>query len=140
MTNDERRKDEPTRIRAGRRQGVNRINKSRGLKFFGLWSLILCLFVLLPSRMANACGPMDYEFHGYTFINPILVNKENPYAEYFLRFDDLYKGVSSAVEKQVVNNLTEWRGRFCDLVKLEDLRRVIYDSDLEELELCCVHP
>ncbi|MEL6843297.1 MAG: hypothetical protein AAFP02_08785, partial [Bacteroidota bacterium] len=98
-------------------------------------ALLFVVFLCQPVELANACGPFRYQFNGYSFINPDLLKKDNPYTEYFVQFDALYESHTAARELQETNNLTEWRGRFCDLVKLEDLRKVIYDSSQEDLEL-----
>ena len=86
-------------------------------------------------QISEACGPNDYFFKGYSFFNTNLVIKETPYVDYFLRFDDLYDAYDSNRKKQQVDNLTEWRGRFCDLVSIGDLKQIIYKATIEEMEL-----
>ncbi|MFK8103025.1 MAG: hypothetical protein AB8G15_10890 [Saprospiraceae bacterium] len=101
-----------------------------------LWRRYVIIFVSIccfPIVVSQACGPDDWSFYGYSFIQPEIVNKTTPYAPFFLRFDDFYQSVSPTVVQEK-SNLEEWKERFCALVDLKDLKTVIYQSSLGRLE------
>ncbi|MEM9918728.1 MAG: hypothetical protein AAF990_11565 [Bacteroidota bacterium] len=97
--------------------------------------IVLLLLALFPQRITRACGPGDFSFHGYSFINPNIVRQDSAFAAYFLNFDLLYDNYQSSHPEQVKGNLDEWQEIFCELVSLEDLGKVIYGSSVDQLSL-----
>ena len=98
-------------------------------------TLFFIFLFAFPMQITEACGPGNYFFKGYSFFKTNLVIKESPYVDYFLRFDDLYNAYNSNRKKQQLDNLTEWRGRFCDLVSMGDLKQIIYKASIDEMDL-----
>ncbi len=97
--------------------------------------LILTLIIILPTKLSEACGPIDYSFRGYTFINPLILNSTDKAAPYFLSFKDIYEFYQPEAKQKVNDNLAEWHTRFCELVEIEDLAYVIYKAEIEDLDL-----
>ncbi len=92
---------------------------------------LLWLLACLPLRFSQACGPGDYSFKGYAFLRTDLVQDNADLSPFLLRFENLYAELDTMQER---GNLQEWQDIFCGLVKIPDLRKVIYESSIEELE------
>ena len=90
------------------------------------------IIYLIPNSVAHSCA-YDPGFQGYTFFDTKTINTNTLYAPYFLGFSDFYQKKLNPKKDQVDANLQEWRERFCNLVRLEDIRKVIYGSKLHQL-------
>ena len=97
-----------------------------------LWGL---LFFLLPTPIARGCGPVEYIFHGYSFLDPAIANADLPAAPYFLPFEEIYKQYGRQEKIQPLDNLREWQERFCDIAPLQDIRRIVYEASIREMRL-----
>ncbi|MEO1515585.1 MAG: hypothetical protein AAFV95_11245 [Bacteroidota bacterium] len=100
-----------------------------------LLGLLAILVFLYPRPVAEACGPEDYSFQGYSFLDPVLLEADSTFGPYFIEFQDLYHSYRSQSAVQAKGNLEEWQEVFCGLVKQEDLSKIIYDSRLDQLQL-----
>ena len=101
-----------------------------------LWKLFVSIFVSIccfPTVISQACGPGNWPFYGYSFIQPQIIDRTTSYAPYLLRFEDFYETYDPQV-LQEKTNLEEWQERFCDLVSIKDLRKVIYNSSVGVLQ------
>ncbi|MEM1323886.1 MAG: hypothetical protein AAGG75_26740 [Bacteroidota bacterium] len=110
--------------------------KNFKIKLLCCFCLLLLGTVLLPPQPASGfCGIADWEEEGYSFLHTGLVVDTANFAPFLLRFDDLYERIGTRVELKQRSNLEEWRERFCDVASIADLRAVIYESSLDELQL-----
>ena len=105
----------------------NRIYKT------GIFLSFAILLNVWPQQIGSDCGPGNFSFEGYTFINTHIVNDSSAYAKYFLNFDDLYQSYGPQKVLRQKTNLEEWQDRFCGLVEIKDLQRVIYRSSVRDL-------
>lgn len=94
------------------------------------------IFLLIPNPISKACGPSDYGFYGYSFINPKIVNTEANFAPFLLGFEQVYKDhFDQANMIQLKGNIAEWNSIFCNLFKPEDIRAIVYSSSLDEISI-----
>lgn len=108
----------------------------RFFKSISQLALIGSLMVALPVRLAQACGPsQDLGFHGYSFMNPEIITKQDSITNFFIQFEDLVKSGFPEEETRIKDNLSEWQASICEEATVNDIRRVIYDSDPEQLNL-----
>ena len=121
---------------------MNRIRPNSGSLFWNNFrrsSLALSFTVIalaLPLRFMNACGPSDdLGFQGYSFLNPGIVLSQDSVANFFIRFDDLMQTGFPEEEVRIQDNLSEWQVSICEAATVDDIRRVIYDSDPDQLLL-----
>ena len=74
-------------------------------------------------------------FHGYTFLDPNIINKNAAYAPFFARWDDYYERYyfdkSEDIQRQ--DNIGEWAERFCGKPEGEDVTFVVYKADLHDI-------
>jgi hypothetical protein len=97
---------------------------------------LILLFLFSPTQTSNACGPINRNFQGYTFINPVVFNLKASDAPFLSSFTDLYNQYfKSEKEQKKVDNLTEWQDRFCGSVTKEDLGFIIYKASISDLKL-----
>ncbi len=97
--------------------------------------VVLLLALLVPTRVAHACGPFYYEFEGYSFLMPEVLDANAPNAPFFIGFGDFYKNYKGAQQAQINGNVAEWVEVFCKLVKPQDVFELIYNSSVIDLEL-----
>ncbi|MEL6864634.1 MAG: hypothetical protein AAFP19_09450 [Bacteroidota bacterium] len=97
--------------------------------------LLSALFSLLPNTFSEACGPLEPEFEGYSFIRNDIVEDTSSFSPYFLRFEEVYDYYKNARSQQIRGNLDEWKSIFCEQPKLQDLYQVIYKTPKGQLEL-----
>jgi hypothetical protein len=96
---------------------------------------LFCLFLFLFSyQFSQSCTFESYSL-GYSFINPELVKRAVEPAPFFLdiRFADLYENFEDEEERKESSNIQEWKERVCDYATEEEVRAVIYQSDLNDL-------
>lgn len=98
-------------------------------------TLICCVvvFLSLTPKIGSDCGPSNFSFEGYSFINPRIANVDSAYINYFMNFEELYKTFGAAEEVKEKSNLEEWQDRFCGLVEIEELRQIIYKTSIRDL-------
>ena len=101
-------------------------------KKFAINFISIFVLYIIPTSVAHSCA-YDPGFQGYAFFDANTINTNSLYAPYFLGFADFYNKKLNPQKDQVDANLNEWRERFCNLVGVEDLRKVIYRSKLPEL-------
>ncbi len=102
----------------------------------GLSFVLALFFFLFPTKISEACGPYYPSFHGYSFVNLDILDKETAFAPFALSFSDIFeKYFKSAQDVKSRDNLTEWEERFCGLVEKKDLQFIIYKAPIEDLEL-----
>lgn len=93
------------------------------------------LLVCLPTKISRGCGPVNINFRGYSFIDPVLLNLAMDRAPFFIPFKELYDDYKGAKAEQQLGNIEEWRERFCDIPKLTDIHQLIYKSTLTDLQV-----
>ena len=104
------------------------------------WRTYIILIISLltfPVQQSHSCGPQEQVgSYNYTFVNPKIANIETTYAPFLLRFDALAKYTKPTEEDpQVVDNITEWHQRFCELVKKKDLEYLVYKMGLNQIKV-----
>lgn len=110
-----------------------KINK-KGLRLFSYPMLVLFLLCSLPLTIASDCVPDPRQFYGYSFVSPRVVNLEAPAAPFFLGFEQIYALFGEQTNAQTQSNIAEWRSRYCNRAKEEDIHLVVYGTDLEDLK------
>jgi hypothetical protein len=80
------------------------------------------------------CSP-GQAFHGYTFLNPEIVNINAAYAPFFLNWRDYYQENYYTKDIQREENIAEWNGRFCTLATADMVDAVVYGANTNELVL-----
>ncbi|MEM8526062.1 MAG: hypothetical protein AAGG68_15595 [Bacteroidota bacterium] len=100
-----------------------------------LFVLLICF--LLPTQISKGCGPYDNVPYGYTFINKYLLAQAAKPAPFLLdlRFEGIYQYFGTEEFRQEEANIEEWRSRVCEAAKPEDIRYVVYGTDMNELFL-----
>jgi len=53
---------------------------------------------------------------------------------FFLDYEEMYRKLGGEPAFQAKTNLEEWRERFCNRPRLEDIRALVYESDLRQLK------
>ena len=100
---------------------------------------ILPLFLLLlPAAISDACGPDVSSYHGYSFVNQHILDKNHveSHAPLVSAFDQIYNNYFEKNDSANINeNLAEWQDRYCGLVRLADLEYIVYKSSITDLEL-----
>jgi hypothetical protein len=106
--------------------------KQEVLRHISRWLILFPL--LIPQVTSHSCGPVELQLEGYSFIRPDIIDPAQAFGPYLLNFSPLFRQYTQAarVDKKKAN-LLEWKERHCDLVTLEDLERVIYKSEINEL-------
>ncbi len=87
-----------------------------------------------PTLATGTCvGPQP--FHGYTFLDPNIINKNAAYAPFFTRWGDYYERYyfDQSAEIQQQDNIREWIERFCGKSDKEDVAFVVYQADLHDI-------
>lgn len=102
------------------------------------WGHILLwwgLVSLLPAALKADCGKGPVGFYGYTFLNPAIARLSTGQAPFYIEFGHLYKRYFKPGEAaQEDENLQEWYERFCEGPTIADLRQVIYDASIYDLQ------
>ena len=96
------------------------------------------VLLLAPVGISDACGPRPLRFHGYSFLNPNILNKKNSAAPLPLTgtFAQIYTDHFTEKDSLNINeNLAEWQDRFCGLVNKADLAFIIYKASITDLEI-----
>ena len=94
--------------------------------------VFLSLFAIYPSRISSDCL---YDFQGYSFLNPLIITSALNFAPpYYMSIEELYDMYEDKGDYQKDGNVKEWRERFCNKAKPEDIEYVIYKTTRSELE------
>ncbi len=113
-------------------------------QYFIKWTLLfsgLIVFLLFPTRVADACGNVP-EATAYSFIEPDIVDVSSIYAPYSLSFDN-FEFAFLNTDQQTNRNVEEWMSRYCENALREDVFQVIYKTsiiELEELRAATINP
>gem|GEM_PF-246605 len=97
------------------------------------WSLGLFVF-LIPAKLAPACPLQPTGYRGYSFINPRVIDSRIPSAPLFIDIKALYETFGGQAVVQEVDNVAEWRLRYCERATEADIQFVVYDTELRDLE------
>ncbi len=95
---------------------------------------LLFLFFLLPFHLSSGCPPLHPSFRGYSFINPNLIDPNIPSAPLFINIKSIYEAFGGQKVVQEVNNVWEWRERYCRRASEADIQFVVYETDLRDLQ------
>ena len=97
--------------------------------------LFILFFGLLPQLIGTDCGPGYAPFYGYSFINPQITEFDTDLAPFFLNFTKIHEEFfKSQQEIYQLDNITEWRERYCNKATVEDIRYIIYKASRFQLE------
>ena len=87
---------------------------------------LIIAIVSIPNQISKGCGPIDYDFKGYSFFDTDLVRTGSPFTDFFLRFDDFYHSYDLADSVRNQSNLQEWNTIFCDAFYEKDIQAIVY--------------
>lgn len=96
--------------------------------------VLILLILLLPIKVSSDCTPGPYGFQGYSFLNPNIIDVNVPSAPLFIDIEAIYEYFGGQQEAQQRDNVTEWRERYCNIPRAEDIRFLIYSTDIRDLE------
>lgn len=97
--------------------------------------LFLLVFALCPLAISTDCGPGYAPFYGYSFINPEITEFDAELAPFFLDFGKIHEEYfKSTQEVYQLDNINEWRERYCEKATLEDIRYIVYKASRFQLE------
>ncbi|MEZ5040501.1 MAG: hypothetical protein R2828_11425 [Saprospiraceae bacterium] len=96
-------------------------------------AVFILSMLLLPTRSATNCGPLERQFHGYSFINPFIGNLRSPYAPFTLGFSAVFKYYPGKKTVQEQENIREWWERYCEVPNKADIDYVVYAASIYEL-------
>ena len=97
--------------------------------------LLLAILFFAPVPISKGCGPYDTSFYGYSFLNPKIINLGSKNASYFAGFEELFKQMGTKQNIQAQDNIAEWRSRFCDIPKAQDLHQLIYKTPINQIRI-----
>ena len=118
--------------------GKSLFTQSFGIaKIFGTIALLLLIATNGRGQGKGQCLPAVNRYYGYSFMHPLMADPRLPGAPQILGFDKIYQRFGKQEKEQADENVREWRARYCDIPKEEDIRQVIYDSlyGLEDLRM-----
>ncbi|MEO0875795.1 MAG: hypothetical protein AAFY48_14460, partial [Bacteroidota bacterium] len=97
--------------------------------------LLLFAFAFLPLVISTDCGPGYAPFYGYSFINPEITEFDTDLAPFFLNFTKIHEEFFTA-QKEVyeLDNVKEWRARYCNKATEDDIRYMIYKTSRFQLQ------
>jgi len=97
-------------------------------------NLPILLLLLLPIKVSSDCTPGRYGYRGYSFLNPNLIDVRVPSAPLFVDIQAIYEYFGGQQEAQRRDNVIEWRERYCNTAEEEDIRFLIYNTEIRDLE------
>ncbi len=86
-----------------------------------------------PNRILMGCGPF-YDFAGYSFLNPEIINPKKGLAPFVLSIDDISEFYVGQTTVTRMDNLREWKERFCNRPEITDIDYLVYASSIRELD------
>ena len=89
---------------------------------------LIIAIVSIPNQISKGCGPIDYDFKGYSFFDTDLVRTGSPFTDFFLRFDDFYHSYDLADSVRNQSNLQEWNTIFCDAFYEKDIQAICMEK------------
>ncbi|MEZ4983883.1 MAG: hypothetical protein R2795_02400 [Saprospiraceae bacterium] len=97
--------------------------------------LVVLWSIFFPVRVNSDCGPGFQGFYGYSFINPKVTAFDANLAPFFLDMGQIYADYfKSQGELYVLDNVQEWRERYCENATLDDIRYIVYTASQYQLE------
>lgn len=97
-------------------------------------ALLFMLGVSMPVALnSEQCLPAVNRYYGYSFMHPLMIEPRQPGAAHVLGFDELYRRFGRQEKEQADENIREWRERYCDIPKEEDIRTVVYGYSINDL-------
>ncbi len=96
------------------------------IKIFSLFLIIA--IVSIPNQISKGCGPIIYEFKGFSFFDADLVRTGSPFTDFFLRFDDFYHSYAIADSVRNQSNLEEWNNIFCGAFYEKEIQDIVYGN------------
>ena len=97
--------------------------------------LLFLAFALAPLVISTDCGPGYAPFYGYSFINPEITEFDAELAPFFLNMTKIHEEFfKSQQEIYQLDNVKEWRERYCNKATAEDIRYMIYKTSRYQLE------
>lgn len=67
-----------------------------------------------------------YQFQGYSFLQPDMVQMKEVLAPFYLRFEAAREQLGVLEEQKELDNAAEWQERICGRARVEDIRTFIY--------------
>lgn len=95
---------------------------------------LFLLLSLFPTKLSSDCTPGIYGFRGYSFINPDIIDTSVPSAPLFIDIQAIYEAFGGQKVVQEVNNVMEWRERYCRRATEADIQFAIYETDTNDLK------
>lgn len=96
--------------------------------------LFFLLLLLLPTAISSNCDPSRPGFRGFSFVSPNIVDPINVSAPFILQFEELYDRFLREEERRVQDNVAEWRERYCNRPRAEDIAYLVYEASIRQLE------
>jgi hypothetical protein len=110
-------------------------NSTQHFKLWRLASVVgVLLLCLLPQRIDSSCVPNPNAFSGYSFIDADVTRRYIDMAPLLPDFPKLYKLYKGQAQKQMEDNIREWRERICRLATEADIHYLVYVATIGELE------
>jgi hypothetical protein len=107
------------------------LKKYRPLSFLLLLGLLGSAF----SAHGKGCDTQVLRnLYWYSFINPSIIDPYAAGAPLVLGFENLYDRYGRQSTNQVEDNILEWRSRYCDVPTADDIRYIVYQAPVYELE------
>jgi hypothetical protein len=95
--------------------------------------LLLVLFLAQPWPAQNDCGPGNFQFQGYSFINEEILRQTPPIGAFYLDFASMAELLQSSRKDQILDNVTEWVVMVCENALPEDAFTFIYQTPVSVL-------
>jgi len=96
--------------------------------------LLLASICLWPQRISSSCDPAPDQFQGFSFLSADMLGAEIPSGPALIGFGELYEQYGPQRLVQRVDNVAEWRERFCDLPRAEDISTLVYKASIVDME------
>lgn len=97
--------------------------------------MILMAFGSVPPETAPPDGkPRPRPFRGYSFLDPNIVDINAAYAPYLLDYPEYYRDNYFRYDIEKRLNIAEWQERFCGHASPEEVEKVVYQADINDLE------
>ena len=91
--------------------------------------LSLLFGVLPPAMISSNCG-----FRGYSFVDPAVIDRINIMTPFILNFESFARQYKRQTELRQEDNIGEWRERFCNRPRTQDISFLIYEASVTQLE------
>ncbi|MFZ4426221.1 MAG: hypothetical protein ACOYOO_03610 [Saprospiraceae bacterium] len=98
-------------------------------RIVGTVALLLLIATNGKGQGRGQCLPAVNRYYGYSFMHPFMASPSLPGVPQILGFEEIYQRFGKQEKVQADENVREWRARYCDIPKEEDVREVIYGYD-----------